>query len=86
MTSTDILFPRIQLLVIDYFRNSVWMKLTSPGRYSFSMLIASEVTAAGLVIEYWQIDVSVGVWIAIILLGESTVHSGITVSHAKGIS
>ncbi|KAJ5525431.1 hypothetical protein N7494_012081 [Penicillium frequentans] len=36
--------------------------------YSFSMLIASEVTAAGLVIEYWQIDVSVGVWIAIILL------------------
>ncbi|KAJ5646868.1 hypothetical protein N7490_003240 [Penicillium lividum] len=36
--------------------------------YSFSMLIASEVTAAGLVIEYWKVDVSVGVWIAIILL------------------
>ncbi|KAJ5759415.1 hypothetical protein N7520_006571 [Penicillium odoratum] len=36
--------------------------------YSFSMLIASEVTAAGLVIEYWKVDVSVGVWIAVILL------------------
>lgn len=49
------------------------------------MLIASEVTAAGLVIEYWQIDVSVGVWIAIILLGESIVHFGITASY-PGIS
>ncbi|KAJ5671901.1 hypothetical protein N7507_001028 [Penicillium longicatenatum] len=36
--------------------------------YSFSMLTASEVTAAGLVIQYWPINVSVGVWIAIILL------------------
>ncbi|KAI2726299.1 hypothetical protein DTO013E5_6672 [Penicillium roqueforti] len=36
--------------------------------YSFSMLIASEVTASGMVIEYWQSPVSVGVWIAIILV------------------
>ncbi|KAJ5835789.1 hypothetical protein N7447_001815 [Penicillium robsamsonii] len=36
--------------------------------YSFSMLLASEVTASGLVIEYWQSPVSVGVWIAIILV------------------
>lgn len=34
------------------------------------MLLASEVTAAGLVIEYWPSSVSVGVWIAIILVGE----------------
>ncbi|KAJ5215980.1 uncharacterized protein N7498_002387 [Penicillium cinerascens] len=36
--------------------------------YSFSMLTASEVTAAGLVVQYWLTSVSVGVWIAIILL------------------
>ncbi|KAJ5899421.1 hypothetical protein N7495_004165 [Penicillium taxi] len=36
--------------------------------YSFSMLTASEVTAAGLVIEYWSTPVNVGVWIAIILI------------------
>ncbi|KAJ5669738.1 hypothetical protein N7462_010808 [Penicillium macrosclerotiorum] len=35
--------------------------------YSFSMLTASEVTAAGLVIQYWPSSVSVGVWIAIVL-------------------
>lgn len=35
------------------------------------MLVASEVTAAGLIIEYWPNSVSVGVWIAIVLLGES---------------
>jgi amino acid permease len=34
------------------------------------MLLASEVTASGLVIEYWQSPVNVGVWIAIILVGE----------------
>lgn len=47
------------------------------------MLIASEVTAAGLVIQYWPINVSVGVWIAIILLGESIGLFGIPVSHAR---
>ncbi|CAI7651350.1 unnamed protein product [Penicillium palitans] len=36
--------------------------------YSFSMLLASEVTACGLVIEYWDSPVNVGVWIAIILV------------------
>jgi amino acid permease len=38
------------------------------------MLLATEVTAAGLVIEYWQSPVSVGVWIAIILVGEHFLH------------
>ncbi|KAJ5506474.1 Amino acid/polyamine transporter I [Penicillium expansum] len=36
--------------------------------YSFAMLLASEVTACGLVIEYWDSPVNVGVWIAIVLL------------------
>ncbi|KAL4946739.1 proline-specific permease [Aspergillus oleicola] len=36
--------------------------------YSFAMLLASEVTAAGLIIEYWNPPVSVGVWIAIVLV------------------
>ncbi|KAJ5226141.1 hypothetical protein N7468_007366 [Penicillium chermesinum] len=36
--------------------------------YSFSMLLASEVTAAGLIVEYWPSSVSVGVWIAIVLV------------------
>ena len=34
------------------------------------MLLASEVTACGLVIEYWDSPVNVGVWIAIILVRE----------------
>lgn len=41
-------------------------------RYSFAMLLASEVTACGLVIEYWDSPVNVGVWIAIVLLREYT--------------
>ncbi|PYH44161.1 proline-specific permease [Aspergillus saccharolyticus JOP 1030-1] len=36
--------------------------------YSFAMLLASEVTAAGIIIEYWTTSVNVGVWIAIVLL------------------
>ncbi|KKK22137.1 hypothetical protein P175DRAFT_0537614 [Aspergillus ochraceoroseus IBT 24754] len=36
--------------------------------YSFSMLLATEVTAAGLIIEYWTTSVNVGVWITIVLL------------------
>ncbi|KAJ5316943.1 hypothetical protein N7508_001451 [Penicillium antarcticum] len=36
--------------------------------YSFSVLLASEVTAASLVIEYWPSPVSIGVWIAVILI------------------
>ncbi|RHZ47696.1 uncharacterized protein CDV56_102773 [Aspergillus thermomutatus] len=36
--------------------------------YSFSMLLATEVTAAGLIIEYWTTSVSVGVWITIVLV------------------
>ncbi|KAJ5460594.1 uncharacterized protein N7458_002146 [Penicillium daleae] len=35
--------------------------------YSFAMLTASEVTAAGLVIQYWPSSVTVGVWITIVL-------------------
>nr|P18696.2 RecName: Full=Proline-specific permease; AltName: Full=Proline transport protein [Aspergillus nidulans FGSC A4]CAA56191.1 proline permease [Aspergillus nidulans] len=36
--------------------------------YSFAMLLASEVTASGLIIEYWNPPVSVGLWIAIVLV------------------
>ncbi|PYI36575.1 proline-specific permease [Aspergillus indologenus CBS 114.80] len=36
--------------------------------YSFAMLLASEVTAAGIIIEYWTTSVNVGVWIAIVLI------------------
>ncbi|KAL5342779.1 amino acid permease/ SLC12A domain-containing protein [Aspergillus crustosus] len=36
--------------------------------YSFAMLLASEVTAAGLIIDYWNTPVNVGVWIAIVLV------------------
>ena len=33
------------------------------------MLLATEVTAAGLIIEYWTTSVNVGVWITIVLVG-----------------
>ncbi|KAI9369067.1 proline-specific permease [Aspergillus egyptiacus] len=36
--------------------------------YSFAMLLATEVTAAGMIIEYWNPPVNVGVWIAIVLI------------------
>ncbi|KAL4885610.1 amino acid permease/ SLC12A domain-containing protein [Aspergillus karnatakaensis] len=36
--------------------------------YSFAMLLATEVTAAGLIIDYWNTGVNVGVWIAIVLV------------------
>ncbi|KAK1149185.1 hypothetical protein N8T08_006405 [Aspergillus melleus] len=36
--------------------------------YSFAMLLATEVTAAGLIIEYWTTSVNVGVWITIVLV------------------
>ncbi|KAL4743951.1 proline-specific permease [Aspergillus similis] len=36
--------------------------------YSFAMLLASEVTASGMIIEYWNPPVSVGLWIAIVLV------------------
>lgn len=42
-------------------------------RYSYSMLIASEVTAAALIIQYWTTEVPVAAWITIILVG---MHSG----------
>jgi amino acid transporter len=32
------------------------------------MLLASEVTASGLIIEYWNPPVNVGLWIAIVLV------------------
>ncbi|KAJ9199669.1 hypothetical protein DTO164E3_4554 [Paecilomyces variotii] len=36
--------------------------------YSYSMLIASEVTAAALIIQYWTTEVPVAAWITIILV------------------
>lgn len=43
------------------------------------MLLASEVTAASLIIEYWPNSVSVGVWIAIVLLGEPMQASPVSI-------
>lgn len=37
--------------------------------YSFSMLLASEVTAASMIIQYWTTSINVAVWITIILVG-----------------
>ena len=54
--------------------------------YSFSMLLASEVTAAGLVIEYWPSSISVGVWIAIILVGECDIQSSNTLPFLTRLS
>lgn len=33
------------------------------------MLMATEVTAATLIIEYWQTDVPIAAWITIVLVG-----------------
>ncbi|KAF9464507.1 amino acid permease/ SLC12A domain-containing protein [Collybia nuda] len=35
--------------------------------YAYAMLVASEVTAAGLIIEYWTTNINIAVWITIIL-------------------
>ncbi|KAI5778332.1 amino acid permease [Geopyxis carbonaria] len=35
--------------------------------YAYAMLVGTEVTAAGLVIEYWTTSVNIGVWITIVL-------------------
>ncbi|THZ60943.1 hypothetical protein D6C85_09670 [Aureobasidium pullulans] len=37
-------------------------------RYTFAMLLAAEVTAAAIIIQYWTEAVPVAVWIAIVLL------------------
>ena len=36
--------------------------------YAYAVLIGAEATAAGIVIEYWNPPVNVGVWIAIVLI------------------
>jgi amino acid permease len=38
------------------------------------MLIATEATAAALIIEYWTKAVPVGAWIAIVLAGVYSLH------------
>lgn len=46
--------------------------LTAPGYnywYSFSMLLASEVTACSMIIQYWTTSINVAVWITIVLVG-----------------
>ena len=35
--------------------------------YAYSILVAAEATAGGIVMQYWAADINVGVWIAIIL-------------------
>ena len=36
--------------------------------YAYSILVAAEATAGGIVLQYWTTSVNVGVWIAIILV------------------
>ena len=36
--------------------------------YSFAILVAYEITAAGLVIDYWPNDINIAVWISIMLV------------------
>lgn len=33
------------------------------------MLLATEATAAGLILEYWTKAVPIGVWVALVLVG-----------------
>ncbi|KAJ3523548.1 hypothetical protein NM208_g12408 [Fusarium decemcellulare] len=36
--------------------------------YAYAMLIGAEAVAAGIIIDYWQANVNIGVWIAIVLV------------------
>lgn len=47
--------------------------------YTLAMLLATEATAASIIIQYWTTEVNVGVWITIILLGQYRHHPNSTV-------
>ncbi|CBF85456.1 PUTX_EMENI Proline-specific permease (Proline transport protein) [Aspergillus nidulans FGSC A4] len=53
--------------------------------YSFAMLLASEVTASGLIIEYWNPPVSVGLWIAIVLVESEFWFAGLKILAIIGL-
>lgn len=56
-----------QAFVNDYFDDSLGFAIGYNYWYAFSMLIASEVTAAAIVIQYWNTSVNIAVWITIFL-------------------
>jgi amino acid transporter len=56
-----------QSFVNDYLDESFGFAIGYNYWYAFSMLVAAEVTAAAIVIEYWTTKVNIAVWITIIL-------------------
>lgn len=56
-----------QSFVNDYFDPSLGFAIGYNYWYAFSMLIASEVTAAAMVIQYWNTTINIAVWITIFL-------------------
>lgn len=56
-----------QAFVNDYFDDSLGFAIGYNYWYAFSMLIASEVTAAAIVIQYWNTSINIAVWITIFL-------------------
>lgn len=57
-----------QAFVTNYFDASLGFATGYNYWYAFAMLVASEVTAAAIVVEYWTTKVNVAVWITIFLV------------------
>ncbi|CAH2351797.1 proline-specific permease [[Candida] railenensis] len=57
-----------QAFVTNYFDSSLGFATGWNYWYAFAMLVASEVTAASIVIQYWTTKVNVAVWITILLI------------------
>ncbi|KAK6462810.1 proline specific permease [Scheffersomyces coipomensis] len=57
-----------QSFVNDYLSSSFGFAVGYNYWYAFSILIAAEVTAAAIVIEYWITSVNIAVWITIFLV------------------
>ncbi|CCE87337.1 Piso0_005886 [Millerozyma farinosa CBS 7064] len=56
-----------QAFVNDYVDDSMGFAIGYNYWYAFSMLVASEVTAASIVIQYWNTTINIAVWITIFL-------------------
>lgn len=57
-----------QNFVTSYFDESLGFAIGYNYWYAFSILIAAEVTAAAIVIQYWTTKVNIAVWITIFLV------------------
>ncbi|EGW32649.1 putative proline permease [Spathaspora passalidarum NRRL Y-27907] len=56
-----------QAFVNDYLSHSFGFAIGYNYWYAFSILVAAEITAAALVIQYWTTKVNIAVWITILL-------------------